>query len=305
MENPSYEGKINRSLLSHEISPYYRVKRAVKLGRWRWRRAVAALRWGPRALAEAPIVFANAMPKSGSHLISQVLQGLTRVGPCVNPGFPPINRAEDNRSLPPEAILENLQGMLPGDIGYGYIEAKGPYLSELARAGRATLFLYRDPRDMLVSHVFYATQMQPGHGMHRYYTQELDSMEARLNAAIQGVHHPGAELRGVRARYADYLGWLDQRGVCSLRFEDLILDRRAALDRLLKYLEVRGFRPGLSRAEAIESLEAAIAPRKSGTFRKGQPGNWREHFTPANKACFKATAGDLLIRLGYESDLNW
>jgi len=301
----SFEGKINRSLVNHEITPYYRVKRALKLVRWRWRRAAASLRWGAAALQQSPIVFGNAMPKSGSHLISQVLQGLTRLGPSVNPGFPPINRAEDNRNLPPHAILENLRAMRPGDVAYGYLGAEEPYLSELTRRGRATIFLYRDPRDMLVSHVFYATQMRPEHGMHDFYTQDLDSMEARLNAAIQGVDQPGFELRGVRARYEQYLGWLSQPQVLSLRFEDLILDRWKALERLLGYLAERSFKVNLPRPKAIESLAMAVAPGKSGTFRKGQPGNWREHFTPANKACFKAAAGDLLIRLGYEDDHDW
>ncbi len=54
------------------------------------------------------------------------------------------------------------------------------------------------------------------------------------------------------------------------------------------------------RGQAVAALAAGIAPRKSGTFRKGQPGEWREHFTEENKARFKAVAGDLLERLGYE-----
>jgi hypothetical protein len=52
-------------------------------------------------------------------------------------------------------------------------------------------------------------------------------------------------------------------------------------------------------------LEQAIAPKKSGTFRKGQPGNWKEYFTPANKVLFKEMAGDLLTRLGYERNQDW
>lgn len=305
MVENSFEGKINRALMNHEITPYYKAKRALKLARWQWRRAAAAFRWGAQALQEAPIIFGNAMPKSGSHLISQVLQGLTGIGPCVNPGFPPVNRAEDNRNLPPEAVLENLRAMRPGDIAYGYIGADEPFLSELTRPNRATIFLYRDPRDMLVSHVFYATEMQPNHGMHDYYTQNLESMEARLNAAIQGVDQPGFELRGVRGRYEGYLGWLSQPQALSLRFEDLILNRQAAFEHLLDYLSDRGFQLRSSRREAIEALGRAVAPRKSGTFRRGQPGNWQEHFTPANKDCFKESAGDLLIRLGYETGHDW
>jgi len=287
------------------MNAYYNLKRLLKRARWQGRRAAAALRWGPGALQRTPAVLGNAMPKSGSHLIIQVLQGLAHLGPFVNPGFPPVNRGEDNRKLGEAAILANIQGMRPGDIGYGYISAVEPYLTVLSQLGRATVFIYRDPRDMIVSHVFYATEMHPGHWMHRYYTQSLASMEERINAAIQGVEEPGSELTDIRRRYEGYLGWLEQPGVLSLRFESLILERREALGRLLDYLESRGYTPKIPRPQAVELLGQSIAPRKSGTFRKGQPGNWREHFTETNKELFKKNAGDLLIRLGYETTERW
>ena len=195
--------------------------------------------------------------------------------------------------------------MRPGDIAYGYIRAREPFISALTGPGRATVFVYRDPRDMVVSHVFYATEMHAGHGMHQYYTETLQTMEQRINAAIQGVEEPGAQLSSVREKYQAYLCWLEQPGVLSMRFEDLILDRAAALSLLLDYLELHGFSPRIGRQQAVETLAQAIAPRKSGTFRKGQPGNWQEYFTQANKTLFKETAGDLLVRLGYEHDDNW
>jgi hypothetical protein len=83
------------------------------------------------------------------------------------------------------------------------------------------------------------------------------------------------------------------------------LDRQAVLERLLDYLERRGLALKLPRPDAVATLEAAVSPRRSGTFRKGQPGNWREHFTEANKALFKEKTGDLLIRLGYEVSREW
>jgi Sulfotransferase domain len=287
------------------MNPFYILKHWLKLIRWRGRRLAAALRWGPANLIAAPAVLGNAMPKSGSHLIIQVLQGLTRIGPFVNPGFPPLNRSEANVKLPVEAVLGNLKRMRPGDIAYGYIAAREPYLSALAQPGRATVFVFRDPRDVIVSHVFYATEMHPGHGMHRYYTEVLTNMEERIDAAIQGVQEPGSELSSIRAKYQAYLGWLEQPDVLCLRFEDLILEQEEALGRILDYLQGRGFTTRMQRADAIERLKEAIAPRKSGTFRKGQPGNWQEHFTQANKARFKAIAGDLLIQLGYERDNDW
>src|SRR5512139_3644707 len=133
------------------------IKHSLKTLRWQARRSRAAFRWGKKALDSVPAVLGNAMPKSGSHLINQVLQGLTRVGPFVNPGFPPVNRAEDNRKLVESAILKNIELMQAGDIRYGYVHARQPFIEALTRPGKAMVFVYRDPRDMLVSHIFYAT----------------------------------------------------------------------------------------------------------------------------------------------------
>lgn len=287
------------------MNAYFSLKHYLKVARWKVRRGATASRWGLGELQRAPIVLGNAMPKSGSHLIIQVLQGLTSLGPFVNPGFPPVNRGEDNRKLSDRAVLANIQRMLPGDIGYGYISATPTFIDALTRPRRATVFVYRDPRDMIVSHIFYATQMHPDHWMRRYYTETLSTMEERINAAIQGVDEPGSELTPIRRRYEGYLAWLEQPEVLSLRFEDLVLNRQAVLKQLLDFIRGRGLNLKMPRVQAVSILDASVAPKKSGTFRKGQPGNWREHFTDANKALFKEKTGDLLTRLGYETSDEW
>ena len=75
------------------------------------------------------------MPKSGSHLIIQVLQGLTKIGPFVNPGFPPVNRWRGQRKLPDSHVLANIQRMRPGDIAYGYMQAPEPFIVRPDRPG--------------------------------------------------------------------------------------------------------------------------------------------------------------------------
>ena len=190
--------------------------------------------------------------------------------------------------------------MQPGDIRYGYIHAQEPYLSLLTKSGIATIFIYRDPRDMIVSHVYYAAEMYPGHGMHSYYTKNLSTMEERINAAILGVEEPGYELSSVKQRYDNYKGWLSQPEVLSIKFEDLILNREFALGQLLDFIELRGAQWNLRRWDAIKVLEDSIIPHKSGTFRKGVPGNWREVFTEKNTVTFNHIAGDLLHEFGYD-----
>jgi hypothetical protein len=281
------------------------LKQPIKAWRWRARRATAARRWGASELARVPIVIGNAMPKSGSHLLIQVLLGLTRLGPFVDPGLPPLTRSAANRNLPEQTVLARLRELRPGDIAYAYLHARSPYLEELIRPGVASFFIHRDPRDIIVSQIFYATGMHTGHSMHRYYTQQLATMEQRIDAAIIGVQTADAQLSPIAAKYAHYLGWLSQPEVLCVRFEDLILDRQAALGCILDHLAARGYDPQPPRSAAIEALSASIAPRASGTFRKGQPGEWRQHFTEANKRNFKAATGDLLQRLGYEKDPQW
>jgi hypothetical protein len=284
---------------------FYWVKRLMKLVRWDLRRRQAAQRWGYQQLMSMPVVFGNALPKAGSHLIIQVLQGLTGIGPFVNPGFPPVNRFEDNSRLPEEVILANIERMRAGDIGYGYIHCQEPFVSALTSTNRATIFVYRDPRDMIVSHVFYATDIHLEHEMREFYKDVLSTNEERIDAEILGTHGPGFEYFGIRRRYEAYMGWFDQLEVLTLRFEDLIQDREASFARILDFLAGYGFTPSVSRQLAIEHLVKEIQPEKSGTFRKAQPGNWREHFTDTNIRNFKDHAGDLLIRLGYEQDNDW
>jgi hypothetical protein len=287
------------------VNPYYVVKHWLKLIRWQVRRARTAMIWGRDSLASAPIVFGNAMAKSGSHLLIQILEGLVPLGPFVNPGFPPVNRFEDNRKLMEKQIVAGIKRMRPGDIRYGYIVPEKPYFPLLTGKNRATIFIYRDPRDLLVSHVFYATDMYKEHALHPYLSKSLSTMEERLNAVIAGIDIPGFEFSNVLDRYESYWGWFDHPGVLCLPFEDLILNREQAIGKLLDYICGFDYSLNVSREVAIETVKDSIAPKRSGTFRKGQPGNWKEHFTQANKDLFKEVAGDLLVRLGYEASNDW
>ncbi len=167
----------------------------------------------------------------------------------------------------------------------------------------ALYFIYRDPRDVVVSHVHYVTEIEPNHVHHAYY-QSLPDFDARLNTSILGRPEMGDLFPDIRGRFEPFLGWLRPE-VCVLKFEDFIQHRETTLDRILTHAEQRGFTLRMPRAEALRTLSDSINPQKSPTFRSGKVGGWRGKFTDAHTRLFKETVGDLLVRLGYEEDADW
>jgi hypothetical protein len=265
----------------------------------------AITRWRRFSFDEAPPIFGNSKPKSGSHLLLQILNGFTRIMPYKYVAADPVRTIEkQGRRRTNEEVLRDLQHIPRGVIGWGYVEPSPENVVFLCQPHRVNYFIYRDPRDMLVSQVFFATDMHEGHGMHAFY-KSLPDVGERLKVAITGIDRDGLYMVNVRQRYAAVFEWLEQPHVMSIRFEDLIDHRDATLDAMLDEVESLGYRIPTPRARALSILVQAIQPSKSRTFRSGKAGGWREHFTDEHKALFKDVAGDLLVKLGYEKDQNW
>jgi hypothetical protein len=275
--------------------------------RWRLRRGSARLRRGREALESSPILFGNSFPKSGTHLLAQILEAFPRIGLAVDRGMGPILTFEraTGRQRPLGQIVGELSDLRPGDIGFGHIIAGPETTRLLCRERIVHYFVLRDPRDVVVSHAHYLGE-RAVHNVHYEYYRSLPDLGARIRASILGrPDWEDGSFPDIRSRFALYQGWLSCPWVCVLHYETFVEDRAAALTRVLDASLERGFHLRLARAEALESLADAIDPTSSYTFRHGSVGDWREHFTPEHVRLLKETAGDLLIDLGYESDLDW
>ncbi len=281
------------------------IRHGLKLARWQFRRARAISKYG--SLSDVPILFANSFPKSGTHLLIQVLQGLAQIGPAVNSGLPAVITFDGptGQPRPTNAIIRDLQRFRPGDVAYGHLHAIPEIVSLLTQDGVAPFFIYRDPRDVVVSHVHYLTEMEPQHVHHNYYRYELQTFDERLRTSILGRPDGGVPFPDIRGRFEPYLGWLKLPEVLTLQFEDFITQQEQTLLRVLEHARGRGFPATLGEQDALAVLKSAIDPTKSPTFRSGKVGKWRESFTEAHKSIFKEVCGDLLILLGYEQSNDW
>ena len=235
----------------------------------------------------------------------QILNGFTRIMPYAYVAREPVRTiSKDGRRRTTDDIALDLRTVPRGVIGWGYVEATPENVAVLCQPGRVNYFIYRDPRDMLVSQVFFATDMHEEHGMHAFYNSLPDFGE-RLKVAITGIDRDGLKMVSVRQRYESVFEWLEQPHVMCIRFEGLIENRDATLNAMLDEVEKTGYIIPVSREKALGILVKAIQPEKSHTFRSGETGGWVEHFTDEDKALFKEVTGDLLVKLGYEENNDW
>ena len=245
------------------------------------------------------------MAKAGSHLLIQILRGVCQVGPFCIARVPHVHRQGETR-FTPLRVLANLDRLNPGDIAFSKIPARPEYIEAVTKPGRAAIYLYRDPRDVIVSHIFYVTEINRSHPFTEYVTRNFDSLESRIDLFIRGNRgQAGPGIPGILDAYRSYQGWLESASIFQVRYEDLMLRRSETIVKMLEYLERRGSPIALPMTEAVKCVEQAIAPHRSTTFRRGEPGNWRKHFSENNKRIFKELAGSLLLDLGYEQDAGW
>jgi hypothetical protein len=168
--------------------------------------------------------------------------------------------------------------------------------------------VFRDPRDMVVSGYFSHRNSHPVDvdGVrwtelirHRINLRKLDK-DAGMMAEV--------EFSGY---FLDHmLSWnYDAPNVLPIRMEDLTSDSAGQWRRMLEHWQVLDLLPDGYLDELLDNHsfgQMAGGGRKVGEedekshYRKGVPGDWRNHLTDDHLALFRKRYGDLVERLGYE-----
>ena len=254
---------------------------------------------------DLPILLGISFPKSGTHLLDQILLGFSKVAPYAKRlhSFYAEYEGESGVKRTPQQAIDWLDALRPRDVASAHLFARDEVVQRVCSSAFIPYFIFRDPRDVVVSHVFYVTDMEASHVHHDYYTS-LPDFDARLNVSILGRPNTNVEFPNIADRFAPYLGWLDPPAVMKIHFEDLVHDRTATLNHILNHFMAHASLH-TPRGLILDALEYSINPARSPTFRSGKTGEWRKYFTEEHKDSFKDVAGELLIRLGYEKNNNW
>lgn len=262
-----------------------------------------------------PRVLATSVPKAGTHLVASLLKNFPRMmfsgrhsslAEWAQPGTRP-----DVAGNVPEVDWMRLERALNRINRGHYMTAHFPAVPELTqllqRLGYRTIFMIRDPRDVVISNAFYITRLKR-HFLNQRFN-DMTSLDERILACITGLpatdESPG--LISIGQRVTNYVGWKADPSTHLSRFEDLVgasgggsdETQRREIESIANHID-RKLSPG-----DVDRIARKTWSQDSSTFRKGVIGDWKNHFNDEHKQALKRVAGQELIELGYEQDRNW
>jgi len=192
-----------------------------------------------------------------------------------------------------------------------YANADRRYVKELDNF--SAFHVVRDPRDLAVSSYFSHLYSHP--------TRNWPQLETHREA-LKSLPKAEGMIRDMEFIHRDVFQCMDnwdynQKNILELKMEELTANPREQFINIFNFLGILERKPhgffkrGLTEKRLVKILDKNSFTRLSGGrkpgqedqthhFRKGTPGDWRNHFTPGVTAYFNEHYRALLIKLGYE-----
>ena len=224
----------------------------------------------------APPILANSFPKSGTHLLFQIVDGLpdsTNYGAFLSS----MTSSYRFRERSPENARRFIRGLVPGEIVRGHLFYHAQNAADLAEKNVVHYFVYRDPRDVVVSEAHYLREMNRWHRLAPHF-RNCASLSDAIMLSITGFDPPirGLEYPDIAARFARYAGWLQREDCLAIRFEDLASESRPVIVRRMAEFYGEHRSDGIDVDACAAAMTGQVAPAKSHTFRSGRKSGWRQ-----------------------------
>ncbi|MDF1996308.1 sulfotransferase domain-containing protein [Peribacillus frigoritolerans] len=252
-----------------------------------------------------PPFFMNSVPKSGTHLLHQLLTGIPQLSMDISNDkkkffiddkyFLNIKNFEDH--------YNRLNSLSDNEFGLGHVWFTQEYVNILKKLKMKHIFLYRDPRDVLVSMSYFILRHWKDHPFHEDFNN-LATFKERHLTLIHGVKEKWLDFYSY---ISPFYKWIDDKNTHHISFEELthsVESRAQALSKLAMYLHEELTLP-VDLEHIVNSMIANNDPQTSNTFRSGKIGSWKLEFDEELKKAFKNNSGELLIKYGYEKNNDW
>jgi len=246
-------------------------------------------------------IFIATIPKTGTHLLRKIITLLTgNVGVGTNTSWLYITPERLNTIKPNQFLISHAPPIQSN-------------VSLLEHHNYRGIFLYRDPRDQVVSLAYYLAKYKIG-TIHKLPIQEIITKVISNYKVIDYLvvkipYYPDinlTKLNNVKQHYDAYLPWKDHPAIYTTTFEKIVGPRGGGteMEQLQEIKNIANHLGLLIDNEEAKKIAVQLFG-SSDTFREGQIGSHKKHFTSRQKKLFKEIAGTLLIQLGYEQDFDW
>ncbi len=228
-----------------------------------------------------PPIIVNSFPKSGTHLVMQVIEAIE--GPKNFGNFLASTPSLTYREVHPEKLAKRINKLLPGEIVGAHLHYYDVLSSAMENINAFHVFIYRDLRDVAISEAHYLYNMNKWHRLRKEFLKfpdELDRIKLSLNGdpSLKDCSYPN-----IVERFRMFEKWISTKNVFVIRYEDLMSERRQEILTNLARSYVTFSKREIDTQELITKMENAIEPSKSHTFRKGTINQWKEKFTEQMK----------------------
>lgn len=247
--------------------------------------------WIGRTFKDAvPLVFVTGYPKSGTTWLTQM--------------------TADYLQLPfPRYLI--LPVAFPAVMhGHKTVSSRDPH----------GIYLVRDGRDALVSLFFHLHRDIPDGDNPKLPFRHRRIFPGLKNKAEAGKNLTAFIKREMRHATASPCNWNTHVMSCYrapradwaiVKYEDLLADGLGTFSRATEVLTGAPVNEAKARAALEKFAFAKQAGRKAGDerpgkfLRKGQAGDWKNHFTREMAETFQKHCGEALVAAGYERDGSW
>lgn len=245
-----------------------------------------------------PVLFIAGMPKSGTTWLEKMIASYPGYTELLIPEatFAELANGQGHIFELPENFHQRLHKALV--VLKMHCDGSQNNVQRLSEAVYPYVVLYRDPRDVAISHYHYVKDT-PWHGDYPVI-KDLD--------LEQGIEY------FIRKRLPEFAHWMrswrdhrDHEKSLMISYEELRGDAKDVLRRVFDLFELPATDERISEIVEANTIEA-LRKREAGVsnfYREGKSGGWVKHFTPELKAAFKAVDTKLLIEFDYEKDDSW
>jgi hypothetical protein len=239
---------------------------------------------------DVPAILLISQPKSGTHLLEKALCEHPLV---YRPIIPTITRANVEKLGGLSSIFSKLKG---GQIAVTHLPYSDEMLGEIRKFKIRHVFIYRDPRDVVLSAISYILK-EKKHFRHSLFLEK--TKEERIRLMIEGDTSLGIKpitLEGYRERS----GWLSSNGL-SVSYESLIGPKGGGsrdeqiqtLEKVFDYLSLK------FTQDSIAQIADRMFSTSSPTFNKGTVARWTKEIPENYQHIMLESGKDVFSQYGY------